>query len=289
MDRVIANGTVVTATGTRRADVGIRDGRIAEIAERIESGAADVIDAAGCYVIPGGIDVHTHLDTPAGPVTTCDDYLSGTVAAACGGTTTIVDFCQQEKGQTLRDAIATWHAKSEGRSAIDYGFHCIIVDLSDEAFGELAGLPELGVASFKLFMAYKHLVQVDDLTLLRVLEQAALCGALVMVHAENGDAVYYLQQKLLAAGKTEPKEHAVSRPPRVEAEATARAIALAEIAGAPIYVVQVSCGEALGTNRSCWPKPALPATRSSPRRRRGRRAGSGSARRSSTRSRAGRS
>ena len=157
MDRIIANGTVVTATETRRAAVGIRDGRIAEIGERIEAGSAEVIDATGCYVIPGGIDVHTHLDTPAGPVTTCDDYFSGTIAAACGGTTTIVDFCQQEKGQSLHDAIATWHAKSEGRAAIDYGFHCIIVDLTDDAFGELGVLPDLGVTSFKIADGFRNL------------------------------------------------------------------------------------------------------------------------------------
>jgi dihydropyrimidinase len=246
MDLIVRNGIVVTAADTFRADVGIERGRIVQIGAALTPDAgARAIDAAGCYVIPGGIDVHTHLDTPAGPVTTCDDYVSGTIAAACGGTTTIVDFCQQDRGQTLRDAIATWHAKSEGRSAIDYGFHCIVVDPTEGVFDELLQLPDLGVTSFKLFMAYKHLVQVDDLTLLRVLARAKEVGALVMVHAENGDAAYFLQQELLRAGNTEPKFHAPSRPPRVEAEATARAIALAELVGAPLYVVHVSCGEAI--------------------------------------------
>jgi dihydropyrimidinase len=246
MDLIIRDGFVVTATDRYRADVGIADGKIVQIGASLEAGAnTRIIDASGCEVIPGGIDVHTHLDTPAGPVTTCDDYISGTIAAACGGTTTIVDFCQQVAGQSLLDAIATWHAKSKGRSAIDYGFHCIIVDLNEAVFEELLQLPELGVTSFKLFMAYKNLVQVDDLTLLRVLARAKEVGALVMVHAENGDAAYFLQQQLLRAGKTEPKYHATSRPPRVEAEATARAIALAELVEAPIYIVHVSCDEAL--------------------------------------------
>jgi dihydropyrimidinase len=246
MDLLVRNGTVVTAADSYRADIGVVDGSIVQIGAALTPGAQTrVIDAEGCLVIPGGIDVHTHLDTPAGPVTTCDDYVSGTIAAACGGTTTIVDFCQQDPGQSLLDAIAGWHAKSEGRSAIDYGFHCIVVDLNNAVFDELLKLPDLGVTSFKLFMAYKNLVQVDDLTLIRVLARARDAGALVMVHAENGDAVVFLQQEQLRAGNTDPKYHAPSRPPRVEAEATARAIALAELAGAPIYIVHVSCGEAL--------------------------------------------
>jgi dihydropyrimidinase len=246
MDLIVRGGTVVTAADHVRADVGVAHGKIVQIGAALAASAETrTIDATGCLVLPGGIDVHTHLDTPAGPVTTCDDYLSGTIAAACGGTTTIVDFCQQDPGQSLLDAITTWHAKSRGRSAIDYGFHCIIVDLNETVFDELQQLPDLGVTSFKLFMAYKHLVQVDDLTLLRVLSRAKEVGALVMVHAENGDAAYFLQQQLLRDGKTDPKYHVPSRPPRVEAEATARAIALAELVGAPIYIVHVSCEEAL--------------------------------------------
>lgn len=245
MDLIIKGGLVAGAAGVARADIGIRDGRIAVIGDNAGDGARRTIDATGCYVLPGGVDVHTHLDTPSFGTRTADDYLTGTIAAACGGTTTIVDFCQQAKGQSLRDAVATWHAKSVDKAAIDYGFHIIVVDLNDSAQAELATLPDMGVTSFKLFMAYRGMSQVDDLALLRAMEQAKASGAVVMVHAENGDAAYFLQRKLVAEGKLAPKYHADSRPPRVEAEATARAIALAEITGAPLYVVHLTCEEAL--------------------------------------------
>src|SRR5262245_37445881 len=182
---------------------------------------------------------------PFGGTVTADDWASGTRAAACGGTTSIVDFCIPAKGQSLVDALKVWHAKAEGKAAIDYGFHSVIVEMPDPVYRELPGLPDHGVTSFKLFMAYKGALMSDDWTLVRALEQGGRHGALVMVHAENGDAVYLLQQQLMAAGKTDPKYHATSRPPRVEAEATARAIALAETVGAPLYVVHVTCAEAL--------------------------------------------
>ena len=176
---------------------------------------------------------------------TADDFETGTRAAACGGTTTIVDFCQQAHGQSLADALRVWHEKADGKASIDYGFHIIVRDMNDAVEAELGRLPDEGVTSFKLFMAYKGMLGVDDLTLVRALEQARRAGALVMVHAENGDAAYFLQQKYVAAGKTAPKYHADTRPPRVEAEATARAIALAEIVGTSIYIVHLTCRESL--------------------------------------------
>jgi dihydropyrimidinase len=245
LDLVVKNGTIVTDTETFQAGVGVRNGVVAEIGSDLEGDGARVIDAAGCYVMPGGIDTHTHLDSTIFGLVTADDFRTGTIAAACGGTTSIVDMCMQDRGQSLADALATWHAKADGKSVIDYGFHSVVADMTDTVFDELATLPEQGVTSFKIFMAYKYQSMVDDLTLIRTLEQARQSGSLVMVHAENGDAAYWLQQKLLAEGKTEPQYHATSRPPRVEAEATARAVALAEVVGAPLYVVHLTCQEAL--------------------------------------------
>jgi dihydropyrimidinase len=246
MDLIIRNGTIVTAIDTYQADIGVRGGKIAQIGRELSYDASTtVVDAGGRYVFPGGVDTHVHLDTPVMGTVTADDYLTGTIAAACGGTTSIVDFCFQVPGQSLADAIAGWQAKAEGRAAIDYGFHIVVADPTDAVLQELAVLPEQGITSFKLFMAYKDALMADDWTIIRVLEQARKHGALVMVHAENGDAAHLLQQRFLAAGKTAPKYHLLSRPPRIEAEAVARAIALAEIAGAPIFIVHLSCGEAL--------------------------------------------
>lgn len=245
MDLIVKNGTVVTTSSASRADIGVADGRIVGIAQEISSAGARIVDAGGCYVFPGGVDVHTHLDTPVFNSVTADDFRTGTIAAACGGTTTIVDFCQQEKGQSLADALATWHGKASGKASIDYGFHIIVADLNESVFEELTRLPEQGVTSFKLFMAYKGMLGVDDRALIDALDRAKEAGALVMVHAENGDAADYLRAKTLAAGQVEPKYHASTRPPRVEAEATARAIALAEIVGTSVYIVHLTCEEAL--------------------------------------------
>jgi dihydropyrimidinase len=245
VDLIVRHGTVVTAADTFRADVGIANGRIVQIGDQLDDPGAETLDATGRLVLPGGVDTHTHLDMPFGGTVTADDFGTGTIAAACGGTTSIVDFCIPAKGQSLADALRVWHGKAAGKAAIDYGFHSVIVEMPDAVHDELATLPEHGVTSFKLFMAYKGALMSDDWTLVRALAQGKAHGALVMVHAENGDAVYMLQQRLIAEGKTEPKYHATSRPPRVEAEATARAIALAETLDAPLYVVHVSCVEAL--------------------------------------------
>jgi dihydropyrimidinase len=246
MDTLIRNGLVVTASDVMRADVGIQAGKIVQIGGHMRPGdSVRVIDADGAYVLPGGVDAHTHLDSPSQNSLTADDFLSGTIAAACGGTTAIVDFCFQQHGGTLAAALADWHHRAAGKAVIDYGFHIVVVDANEAVLAELGRLPAEGITSFKLFMAYRGGPMIDDLTMGRVLIQARDNGALVLVHAENGDMAYLFQQQLLAAGKTSPRYHAVSRPPRVEAEAVARAAAMAETLGAELFVVHVSCAEAL--------------------------------------------
>jgi dihydropyrimidinase len=246
MDLVVKNGTVVTASDTYLADVGIAGEKIVLIGQDIApSSGARVIDATGKYVMPGGVDPHTHLDTPSQGTSTADDYLTGTIAAACGGTTSIVNFCFQEKGKGINDSLVFYHNRAAGKAVIDYGFHGMISDFTEQVANEIPGLPEQGVTSIKLFMAYRGSLMIDDRTLARTMEQARKVGILVMVHAENGDAADLMQERLMADGKTDPKYHAASRPPRVEAEATARAAALAEVVGAPIYFVHVSCSEAV--------------------------------------------
>jgi dihydropyrimidinase len=244
---LVRGGRVITEVDDAVADVLVADGKIAAVAADLPSDGVDrVIDAAGRYLIPGCIDPHTHLDMPFGPTFTCDDFTSGTVAAAFGGTTCHVDFCFQARGQSLDDALATWFGKLEkAPPVIDVGFHLAVTDLSaPERLEELRALPSRGVTSFKIFMAYKGSFMVDDATLFQTLEVAAESGSLVMVHAENGDVVDLLIRRALAAGQTSPRHHVLTRPPAVEVEATARAIRLAELAGAPLYVVHVSCGAA---------------------------------------------
>jgi dihydropyrimidinase len=243
---LIKGGRVVTASDDYVADVFVNGERVTLIGESLDLDADRTIDARGKYVLPGCVDPHTHLDMPFGGTVTIDDVESGQTAAAFGGTTCHVDFCIQGKGQAFADALADWHAKAEGKQLIDMGYHIAVTDLSFEgALEELATLPDQGVTSYKLFMAYKGALQVDDDTLFRTMEVAAATGALVMVHAENGDAIDVLVHKALADGHTEPWWHALTRPPETEGEATNRAIQLARVAGAPLYVVHVSCKEAV--------------------------------------------
>ena len=205
-----------------------------------------MIDAAGKYVLPGCVDPHTHLDMPFGGTTTIDDVESGQTAAAFGGTTCHVDFIIQPPGSTFADAIDEWRGKANGKQVIDMGYHMAVTDLREGGtLEELASLPEQGITSYKLFMAYKGALMVDDETLFKTMEVAAETGALVMVHAENGDAIDVLVKKALAEGHTEPHWHALTRPPETEGEATNRAIQLARVAGAPLYVVHVSCKESV--------------------------------------------
>jgi dihydropyrimidinase len=245
---LLRGGTVVTATDFYRGDVLIEDERIAAIARSFDEVRADrTIDASGKYVIPGGIDVHTHLDMPFGGTTSADDFESGTVAAAHGGTTSVVDFAIQYRGQTLRHALDTWMKKAEGKAAIDYGFHMIVTELTDSVEGEMDALVREGVTSFKLFMAYPGVFMLDDGSIFRALLRTRENGGTICMHAENGGVIDVLVKKALAEGKTAPKYHALTRPARAEAEATHRAIALAEMAGVPIYIVHLSAAEALET------------------------------------------
>ncbi len=246
MSVLIKGGRIVTSADDYVADVFVDGERVSLIGESLDLDADRVIDATGKYVLPGCVDPHTHLDMPFGGTVTIDDVESGQTAAAFGGTTCHVDFCIQGKGQSFADALSDWHAKAEGKQLIDMGYHIAVTDLSfDGALEELASLPERGVTSYKLFMAYKGALQVDDETLFKAMEVAAGSGALVMVHAENGDAIDVLVKKALAEGHTEPHWHALTRPPETEGEATNRAIQLARVAGCPLYVVHVSCREAV--------------------------------------------
>lgn len=240
---LIKGGTVVTASDTYPADVLIEDEKIVAVGQGLS--ADTTINAIGKYVIPGGIDVHTHLDMPFGGTVSSDDFFTGHRAAAFGGTTTHIDFAIQPKGATLRETLDQWKARAEGKAAIDYGFHLAITDLPDSIMGEIPQCVEWGVTSLKLFMAYKGSLMVDDATLFRTMEQAAKHGLLICVHAENGDAIDILVQQALDAGNTDPKYHALTRPPELEAEATNRAIRLAEVAGAPLYIVHLTNAGAL--------------------------------------------
>jgi dihydropyrimidinase len=243
---LITGGRVVTAADDVVADVYVEGGRVAMLGESLDVAADTVIDASGKYVLPGCVDPHTHLDMPFGGTVTIDDFTSGQTAAAFGGTTCHVDFCIQGKGQSFAEALAEWHAKRDGKAIIDSGFHIAVTDLVEGgSLEELATLPDQGVTSYKLFMAYKGALMVDDETLFRVMEVAAETGALVMVHAENGDAIDVLVKQALAAGNTAPHFHALTRPPELEGEATNRAIQLAHVAGCPLYVVHVSCKDAV--------------------------------------------
>src|SRR5271168_1672285 len=245
-DSVIRNGTVVTAADTYASDVGINGDKITVIAAQLPiENATRVLDAAGLLPLPGGIDVHTHLDMPFGGTTSADDFETGTIAAAFGGTTTLIDFAIQQKGQSLRQAFDTWMKKADRKAAIDYAFHCIITDLGDAQLEEMGTLIHEGVSSFKLFMAYPGVLMVDDATIFRAMSQAAKYGGLICMHAENGGVIDVIVRRALAEGKRAPKYHALTRPTSTEGEATGRAIALAEMAGAAVYIVHLSCNDAL--------------------------------------------
>ena len=244
-DLVIRGGTVVTASETSRCDVGIRDGRIAALADRLPAGSRE-IDAGGRLVLPGGIDSHVHIDQPSGDETVmADDFLSGTRSAAAGGNTTVIPFALQHKGQSLRAAVSDYHARAEGKCLIDYGFHLIVSDPNEQTLGQdLPALVNDGYTSFKVFMTYDDL-KLNDREMLEVFDVARREGALVMVHAENYDAIRYMTERLERAGHTEPYFHGTSRPAPVEREATHRAITFAELVDVPIMIVHVSSGDAV--------------------------------------------
>ena len=241
---LIKGGTIVTATDTYVADVAVKDGKIVLIGSGLAGDAATVIDAGGKYVLPGGIDVHTHLDMPFGGTVSSDDFETGTKAAAHGGTTTVVDFAIQGKGQTLTETAAAWQRKAEGRAVIDYGLHLAVTDATDSVLEEMAVMIAQGYSSFKLFMTYDGM-RVNDDVLMKALIKTKEHGGLVCVHAENYYVIDYLVKKFLSEGKTDPPYHARSRPVLAEAEATGRAVKLAKLVNAPLYIVHLSCQEAL--------------------------------------------
>ena len=246
MTALVRNGRVVTASESYEADLYVDGGRIALVGQGLSLPADTVVDASGCLVLPGGIDAHTHLDMPAGELTSADDFETGTRAAAFGGTTTVVDFATPEPGQSLLAALETWRGKAEGKAVVDYGFHMAVREVGDATLAEMARLArDGGVTSFKLYLAYPGVLQVDDASFFRALLGARECGALTLVHAENGGVIDVLVKRALARGDTAARHHALTRPPEAEAEATARAISLATIAGAPLYVVHLSCAGAL--------------------------------------------
>ncbi len=238
MTKVIKNGTIVTADRTWTADILIDGETIAQIGQNLAGD--EVFDATGCYVMPGGIDPHTHLEMPFMGTYSADDFESGTRAALAGGTTTVIDFCLPGPEQSLLEALQMWDNKST-RAACDYSFHMAITWWGEKVFEEMPLVVEKGITSFKHFMAYKGALMVDDDEMYSSFQRCAEIGAMPMVHAENGDVVAQLQQKLLAAGNNGPEAHGYSRPPEVEGEATNRAIMIADMAGVPLYVVHVSC------------------------------------------------
>ena len=242
---LIKNGTVVTASDEYKADVLCDGETIVQIGSKIDVAADTVIDAKGRYVIPGGIDVHTHMDLPFGGATSSDDFETGTIAAAHGGTTSIIDFAVQDFGQPARKAWETWMAKAEGKAAIDYGFHMILREFNDSLAAEMKDLVAEGVPSFKLFMAYPGVFMMDDGSIFRAMQRSGEVGATICMHAENGGVIDVLVKQALARGEKAPKYHALTRPARAEAEAVHRAIAMAEIANVPVYIVHLSAAGAL--------------------------------------------
>ncbi|GBD83643.1 D-hydantoinase [bacterium BMS3Abin02] len=246
---VITNGTVVTSTETIPADVLIEDEKVVALAapgaHHWQEGADTVIDASGKYVVPGGVDIHTHFELPFGGTYVSDSFETGTRAAAFGGTTTVVDFAVQVKGESVRDGFEKWMQKAEGNCAIDYGFHMIVGDINDASLEEMSAIVDEGVTSFKLFMAYPGVLYSDDGEIFRAMQRAAGDGTTIMMHAENGIAIDVLREQALERGETDPKYHSITRPPTTESEAVYRAIVLAELAGAPLYIVHMSSKEAV--------------------------------------------
>jgi len=252
MRTLIANGTIVTADGSYRGDVLVDGETIAQVGADLAAAgvtADETIDATGKYVIPGAIDVHTHMELPFGGTFAKDTFETGTRAAAFGGTTTIVDFAVQSKGQALRAGLDAWHAKAEGNTVIDYGFHMIMSDVTDASLAEMDQLVAEGVPDFKLFTAYPGVFFSDDAAIFRAMQQTGKNGGLIMMHAENGPVIDIVAADLVAAGKTDPLYHGIARYPVFEGEATNRVIRLAEAAQVPVYIVHLSAADALDAVR----------------------------------------
>jgi dihydropyrimidinase len=258
MSILIEGGRIVTASEDYVADVYIEEETVALIGTSLDVQADRVIDATGRYLLPGCIDPHTHFDMPFGGTITADDFQSGQTSCAFGGTTTHIDFAIQSKGQSFTSGIEEWHAKADGKAMIDYGFHIIVTDLKEGGtLEELGTLPDMGVTSYKMLMAYKGVFLVDDETLFHVMELARDTGALAMIHGENGDVIDVLVKRAVTEGNLDPSWHAKTRPAPLEGEATNRAIQIAQVAGCQLYVVHVTCKEsvdAIGAAREKgWP------------------------------------
>jgi dihydropyrimidinase len=249
MGILIKGGTVVSATGSALLDVLIDGEMIARVGAGISEAGHEVVDATGLLVMPGGIDVHTHLDMPFGGTTSADDYTTGTQAAAVGGTTTVIDFALQNQSGTLKEALEIWRGKSRGKACVDFSLHMAVTNLHGpegaETLAEMEEMVAEGISSFKLFMAYPNVLMVNDELMFRVMQKAAALKALCLIHAENGSAIDVVVSQMIAEGKTEPHYHALSRSPKAEAEATHRAIALADMAGAAVYIVHLSNEDSL--------------------------------------------
>jgi dihydropyrimidinase len=258
MKTLIRNGRIVTAVDDYKADVLIEGDIVSTIGAKLEMEADVVIDASGKLVIPGGIDPHTHMELPFGGTEASDDFRTGTIAAAHGGTTTIIDFAVQYKGQALREGLDTWHAKAEGKCVIDYGFHLITTEFEDGQTEELYTVMDEGVTSFKLFMAYPGVFLADDATIFRAMSAAGSRGGLICMHAENGIVINEIIKRALAEGRTAPKYHALTRPTLAEAEGVHRAIRISEMAESPVYIVHLSCADALNQVREARDR-GLPA------------------------------
>lgn len=245
MDMKVVNGTVVTAAATRYADVGIEGGRIAAIEVTIAEPAHETLDASGCLVLPGCVEVHTHLDFPLAGTISADDFENGTKVAALGGNTTLIDFATQFRGETLSQALENWFKKEGGKSCIDFSFHMGFSQFTPDVLAEVPRIVAAGVPSFKMYMAYRNVCMLDDGEMFQLMQAIREAGGLVQVHAENGWVIDVLIRQHLTAGKRQPKYHALSRPAALEAEATHRAIVLAELAGVPLYVVHTSSAAAV--------------------------------------------
>src|SRR5213593_574927 len=249
MKTLIRNGRIITATDDYTADILIEDEVVSIIGAKLDMEADVSIDARKKLIIPGGIDPHTHMELPFGGTTAADDFRTGTIAAAHGGTTTIIDFAVQYKGQSLLEGVDNWHQKAEGKCAIDYGFHLITTELEDRQIEEMYTVMDEGVTSFKMFMAYPGVFLVDDATIFRAMSAAGSRGGLICMHAENGIVINEIIKRALEQGRTAPKWHALTRPTIAEAEGVHRAIAIAEMAEAPVYIVHLSCADALNKVR----------------------------------------
>jgi dihydropyrimidinase len=254
---LIRNGTVVNADGSIQADVLVDGETIASVGRGLDASADQTIDATGKYVMPGAIDVHTHMELPFGGTFAKDTFETGTRAAAFGGTTTIIDFAVQSRGASLREGLDAWHAKAEGNACLDYGFHMIMSDVNDDTLAEMDRLVDEGVTDFKLFTAYPGVFFSDDGAIFRAMQQTDRNGGLIMMHAENGLAIDVVAEQSVAAGKTDPYFHGVVRYPIFEGEATNRVIRLAEAAGVPVYIVHLSARDALDEVRAARDRGAM--------------------------------